>query len=445
MYEQYKYYNDVEIRILDEKYLVSGINTKGLPGKNCEAHLSSLAITPPGCVVKGSMNVGSTGSVSLLDYKNTLFDKLVEFQRNIMSKDKDGSIKSEMCPPIDITIKCFTGEQTYHGRITEWSLSFSGGTPTVDLTWKSITQSNPKKDRLSGKYSKPSSFLAMAKDKFSEGADVKFVFENGESDTEDIDGNLQFIDENFYFDLTRINSCGNFLIDCYNLLTSNLKAKSGEQVEGLLDEYDNSIYRVRLKDPNKRSKKTPNSEVSSKLIFIQNGRYPEYKDIGSPGKESYVIPMTSFSFNMNNQKAALMTDIVGNINGNLVITPSGTSQSSGDLVRSYESVVSETKDITNASNTEIEFECYNVMSFERNNKGARIKFKVYNEFGEEHPVSGEATVSEVEYDLSGAVVKARVKATKVFNESKNESDPAQEKVSIDDNQSESDQTSNSTK
>ena len=48
----------------------------------------------------------------------------------------------------------------------------------------------------------------------------------------------------------------------------------------------------------------------------------------------------------------------------------------------------------------------------------KIHFLVFDENGNEHPLTakdkGYATVMETSYELSGGVVKARVKATKVF-------------------------------
>jgi hypothetical protein len=78
---------------------------------------------------------------------------------------------------------------------------------------------------------------------------------------------------------------------------------------------------------------------------------------------------------------------------------------------------------SSSGNIQISFECYNVMSFVVNNPEMKINFRIFTEFGEEHPITKVeknryATVQSVSYDLSGAVIKANVEATLVFNDKK---------------------------
>ena len=161
------------------------------------------------------------------------------------------------------------------------------------------------------------------------------------------------------------------------------------------------------------SYKTEESEITDQLIFVQNGAYPAYQEVNIGSQKRVIIPLTSFNFKLDFANTNLVNDIWFNLNGSR-----NTSKNSSIVNGNLQQTTTQESD---ASSSDIEFECWNVMSFVCGNTGSKIRFAVFDENGNEHPLTandkGYATVMEVSYELSGAVVKAKVKATKNFNTS----------------------------
>ena len=145
----------------------------------------------------------------------------------------------------------------------------------------------------------------------------------------------------------------------------------------------------------------------------QNGSYPYYKARQEDGK--CVIPMTSFNFNTDASKMVLQSRILDNINGDIVQTASNGENYIHTSDSNAKNTV--TADAQNgASGIVVQFECYNVLSFSMNNIHEQVYYEVYDEFGNQHPVTGNGTVTEVSYSLQGGVVKANVTVAEYYNQ-----------------------------
>lgn len=423
---QYILYNDVIVTLFED-YIVSSINTKGYPDPNKDftksgPHLVSLTISPPN-VGEGSNPefVGATGTVSLVDYKNILFNKFTKYASDLADKKGDS-----LLPPIQITVNCYTGSYNFVGLVEEWKLQFNGGAPTYNLSWKSFGRSSKLIDGgIFGKWKSPKKFIQMAEESLSFGQKIKFKFSrNGEEvDINSLDDAIKFNSPEdsdqpgIEFDVTKRPSCGNILLDAYLFLVNNATTSDGIPLVGEIPSDRLDVFEARPNNDKENSHKTENTEICNQLIFVLNGNIPAYKTVKcSDGKTRTVIPMTDFSFNTDSKNIFLQSDVMGNQNGSQNAgTQDGTNQVAGDP-----SVTKANNDAAAGKNnmgsaTTIEFDCYNVMSFDRNNPSSAISFSIYTEYGELHPVSGTATVKEVSYDISGAVVKAHVVATKSYN------------------------------
>jgi hypothetical protein len=196
---------------------------------------------------------------------------------------------------------------------------------------------------------------------------------------------------------------------------------------------DGSYLLQVIEDPvNPSNEKNEFTELASSIVFVQNGKFAPYKTVSfdklsgvnvnsvpdfknTPLGDRIIIPMTSISFETSFSNLVLQYDILNGVNYTTV-TANGSDQVSGAPTNGEASAqTTAVAENANGSTTEISFTCYNVMSFSMNCPSAKIAFIVYDEYGEIHPMSGYGTVREVTYDISGAVVSANVKVTKVFN------------------------------
>lgn len=437
MLPQFLYYNEVIITLFND-YTVSSINTKGYPNPDKDftksgPHLVSLSITAP-TVGNGSNsdNVGATGKIVLNDYKNILFNKFTKY-----AKDLQDTKETALLPPVSISVGCYTGKYTYAGLIDEWTLQFNGGVPIYNLSWKSFSPTETKVPNggVFGKYASPKEFISMVEKELSFGQNLKFVYKKkGEKvDNSSLDNEIKFnypedeLPPGVDFDLTKIDSTGNILLDSFIFLTRNAVTVSGNYpLIGEIPANDLNVFEVRPNNDEENAHKTDETDVCNELIFVMNGSTPAYKTIKhSDGKTRIVIPITDFSFNTDSKNIFLQSKIFGNINGVVKASTNGRMDSdSQDAASAEATAVGDNSKENNNSNATIEFDCYNVMSFDRNNPNSAITFSVYTEFGELHPISGTATVKEVSYDISGAVVKAHVVATQSYNNLSVESEKA---------------------
>ena len=422
---QYRDYNRVKVTIITDagNYVISNVNCKGLPNypddNKSGAHLQSIEITAPVVGQANPQSVGTTGNVTVIDYQDAVFNALRGHLNGYLGK-VDSTPKKQLLPKIKIDIDCFTNSKSWTGHILDWSLQFSGTIPSLQINWSTVCPSNEPEqpDALpkEATYYSPKSLIDVVKNAYKE--DIPFIDESGK----DMTGEIKFINDSVVFDLSKIQSCENKLLDTYNFIISNCKSND-DKVLGC-KEASSDKYVVFIKNPEENAQKTEDGDICKGLIFVQNGKYKEYEQMRlSSGEQCYVIPMTSFSFETNMKNLVLQSRVLANPNGNVSSSSSGTSVTSGSAASTEASAESSSKDAS-ADAIGVSFECYNVMTFNLNNSSSKIKYLIFNERGQKHVLSGEGTVRSCKYSLSGAVIKANVECTEVFNGCDGKSSPA---------------------
>lgn len=422
---QYRDYNNVEVTIITDagNYVISNVNCKGSPKYPDEnksgAHLQSLEITAPVVGQANPQSIGTTGNVTVIDYQDAVFNALRGHLEGYMDKI-DTAPKKQLLPRIKIKIDCFTNSKTWVGHVLDWSLQFSGTIPSLQINWSTVCPSNEPEqpDALpkDATYNTPKSLIDAVKNAYKE--DIPFIDESGK----DMTGEIKFINDSVVFDLSKIPSSENKLLDTYNFIVSNSVSNDGKVLG--CKEGNSDHYIVIVKNPVENAQKTEDGDTCKGLIFVQNGKYKAYEKVKlENGEERLVIPMTSLSFETNMKNLVLQSRVLANPNGNVSSSSTGTSTTAGSAASTSTSVESS---VNNASSDAIgvSFECYNVMSFNLNNSNARVKYLIFNERGQKHVLSGEGTVRSCKYSLSGAVIKANVECTEVFNSCSGKSSPA---------------------
>lgn len=210
------------------------------------------------------------------------------------------------------------------------------------------------------------------------------------------------------------------------------KTKTVKYVRKPVDGYhcasgeDSGFFVIKLRNTEELNS---SAEASTSIVFVQNGRFAPYSVYNfnnissvtdfkvSPLGTRAVIPTSTISFSTNFANISLQPDILGKPNNN-VGDPSGTGTpqqappNTGNAVNEAATQANNSQ----SSATTVGFTCYNVMSFMINNSAAKIAVLVYDEYGDVHPMSGYFTVTKISYDMSGAVVSAKIEANKLFNE-----------------------------
>lgn len=431
---EYREYNKVTVTLItngNKKTIISNVNKKGLPDQNCGAHFVSLTVEPPAFDSGDASNCGAKGTVTVVDYKDAVFNILTghftDFLKNQCNLSDGSNLENasipantviqqdKLLPGIIIEIHCFIGPpKIYTGHILDWSTQFVGTTPNINLNWSVILPSdidpslaNKPEPTLSNSALAYYNGIAELYDKENK-LKVKIQNDSGEwSDLSDID-NILTINNAAQ---GQPASCGNKLIDALQLIcASGTYTLDNKPCAGFLD---GDTFRIVKKSTGTDSDV---NTISKKVIFIQNGKYPAYyehfKD--SDNNEKIVIPMTSFSFDTDFKKLATQFSIIENPNGNKLTGGSEPSTDTADGEQAKAQLESKTKDAGQGAIT-VKFDCYNIMALDQYNLSSEIHFLVFNEFGKKHITSGKAIITKVTYDLSGAVVKASIEATQVFN------------------------------
>ena len=423
---QYRDYNKVKVTLITNagNYILSNVNKRGLPNypdeQNGGAHLQSIEITSPTVGTNNPQDMGTTGTVSIVDYQDAVFNILSNHLKAYADK-VDSTPKKEYLPKISIEISCFTNSKSYkEAHITDWSMQFSGGTPTLTLNWTTLCPSDEPKepDALpkDATYNSPKALIDAVKNAYKE--DIPFVDESGK----DMTGEIKFINNSVVFDLSKLKSCENKLIDTYNFILSNCTSNDGKILA--CKDASSDKYLVFIKNPKENAQKTEEGDICKHLLFVQNGKYKAYEQVQlKDGSQRYVIPMTSFSFNTNMKNLILQSRLLANPNGNVSSTSNGNKITSGSA-ESNEASQESTASNTGNDAISISFECCNVMAFNLNNDSSKIKYDIYNERGQKHQLSGEGIVRSCKYTISGAVVRASVECTEVFNSCDGKSSPA---------------------
>ena len=472
--EKYKHYNLAEVTLIsgENRYIISNINKNPKPGDNCESHLESITINSPKVSSGNSTNTGATGSITVIDYRDAVFRFLTRHLKSFLSNgdsdselfnldsvDKskiEGKSSSELTPTVTIKIYCYSSKEAcffIQGKILSWSMMFSGVTPSINLSWSVIAPDiSPVKrtEENKGAYawiysttyfpnlngdpiSSPfrniwlqSSALANSNEYTSNVKVIAYI--DGEKSVSDKPPYVIRAFESERLDDLIFTPTGGFTIpqsvpNKYNNIFYNIMcyvfslAKTIQEEKQIYPYVDkNGDIVLTTQDPKSTSMPDDDTLSSDNLLFVFNGSHPAYSNItDSKFGNRYVIPMTSFKFDTKFELLALSKNIMESINGTTVTTSDGTSKTTNanaDTTKASESSLANDKASEAVTFT---FECYNVMSFDVNNLTSPIKVRIFNELGKSHPVSGSAMVRSCTYELSGAVVKATVECTKVFN------------------------------
>lgn len=403
LYPEYKDYNKVTVTFLN--YTVSNINTKGLlPGRNIDGvQLQSLSIK--GTSLDNPKEIGATGTLTLLDYKHTLFNILSNNLDKVIKKDE----KSKLFADITIEVFCYSGKTTYNGHLLKWSLSYNGGASVITVEWSVVAPDTVATKPINGNFDTPES-LIDAGQKASSGNNMKFVYaEDGVLyENSDVSGRIKFA-SSFYYDPTKLSTSGNSLVDVYRAVATNSTTSSGDP---LYYTVEGDTFYVYSSNPKNSTGASNVAKTCDGLVFVQNGKWPAYYK-RSDGK--VVIPIAGFSANITASQMTLMGKTRGNINGTQVVHNNQVSTQVGAQFASVQAA--NTADGSNNNDpVTLKLECYNIMSFDVNNKNQPISLEVYDEYGVLIPAfSVNSMVRSVEYDLSGAVVRASLECTNIFN------------------------------
>ena len=465
--EKYKHYNLAEVTLIsgENRYIISNVNKNPKPGDNCESHLESITINSPKVSSGNSTNTGATGSITVIDYRDAVFRFLTRHLKSFLSNgdsdselfnldsvDKskiEGKSSSELTPTVTIKIYCYSSKEAcffIQGKILSWSMMFSGVTPSINLSWSVIAPDiSPVKRTEENSLFYDALFSKVFKQKdiniYTDGVyDTLWFYASKLSDSYDEYINKKlwvYMDKGPYLfkfsDMKNLkelilppingitiskslpNKYNNFFYNvmCYAFSLATTREKA-EQIYPYVDKNGDIV--LTTQDPKSSSMPDNDTLSSDNLLFVFNGSHPAYSNItDSKFGDRYVIPMTSFKFDTKFELLALSKNIMESINGTTVTTSDGTSKTTNanaDTTKASESSLANDKASEAVTFT---FECYNVMSFDVNNLTSPIKVRIFNELGKSHPVSGSAMVRSCTYELSGAVVKATVECTKVFN------------------------------
>lgn len=443
-HEEFREYNKVVVTLItknkdgDLKTVISNANKKGISlfkdDAVSNANLVSLTIEPPAFDSGDPSNCGAKGTITLVDYKDHIFNVLTNHFINFLSGAvpgvSDGSDlthasvpqnkpieNSKLLPGVIIEISCYIGPtKTYIGHILDWSTQFVGTTPNIQLNWSVILPSdidpnNTENDPILGTNALDYYNSVRTKYDKENKANPKKIIVNGLPG----ENNLSLLQIPVDVVQPVSNSCGNKIVDALQLLCS-VATIDGKPIAGYLSD-DCETYTVVIKDPYSNTPTNETKSISNSVIYIQNGKYPAY----SHYNDKLVIPMASFSFDTSFNKLALQYSITTNPNGNKLVVNGNPSTDAnvgnGDDTSGTQTqtqLQSQAKDAGEGAIT-IKFDCFNTMAFDQYNLSSEINFIVFNEHGKKHATSGKAIVTKVSYDLQDAVVKASVEATQVFN------------------------------
>lgn len=409
MNNQYINYNVARVIICNE-YTITNIQTKGLPDKDCGCHLESLDINTS---VVGSNNpedVGAYGSISVIDYKDSVLSKLINTLKTYIAHKNDND-STPYLPTVQIDVECFTGTKTWKGHILNWQLSFVGTTPSLVMQWKEVVPNTVKTIPMPyySHWNDPVKLISKLSQLYN--PHIPMVDPDGKEISA---GKLKFINENgLDLSMSGLPSCGNREIDIYFIIAQNSKF-NGKLVTGKYNKEQNKFSLV-YRQADENDTKTEDGNVSNKLIFIQNGAYKPYqaRDVDN----RIVIPMTSFNFNLDMNKLVLASRVIENKNGTMVLGTYG-EQFNTTTQPEAKNVDGSKADAAESGAIEVTFDCYNVMTFSQNNLSEPVEYEIYNEFGQKHISTGRGTVKSCKYTIgSSSVVKASITCTEIFNSS----------------------------
>ena len=415
LYPEYKDYNEVKVTLMNE-YVISNINKKSNIGAIDNVQLQSLTITGP--KIHNEKHLSATGQITVADYKHTIYNLLTKHFEDYRKKNTDTTNAVSLFPGVKIEIHSYTGSRSYYGNVLDWNMSFNGALSTITINWSSIVpevrNGNTAANELGkfvGIFETPYDAIKRAKEvyKYSE-IDFIYIYNNTRYTESDLQSaSLLMFPKPIELDLSAAPSTGNRLIDCYNAIVDNAITGENHPVYG---EVIDNKYIVRPTNMNLSAETTDNSRECSDIIFVLNGKYLPYSQVN--GK--LVVPLTSFTCNFNFKDQQFQGDINGNFNGTVISDNNGTWLST-ESIEGANRVHKQS--IDHKFFNEVSFECLNTLCFENYNLDSKVKLEIFDECGNHvHVLSDVYTITEHEYTIDGAVVKASVKCTNLFSSDK---------------------------
>jgi hypothetical protein len=415
LYPEYKDYNEVKVTLMNE-YVISNINKKSNVGTIDNVQLQSLTITGP--KIHNEKHLSATGQITVADYKHTIYNLLTKHFEDYRKKNTDNTNAASLFPGVKIEIHSYTGSRSYYGNVLEWNMSFNGALSTITINWSSIVpevrNGNTAPNELGkfvGIFETPYDAIKRAKEvyKYSE-IDFIYIYNNTRYTESDLQSaSLLMFPKPIELDLSAAPSTSNRLIDCYNAIVDNAITVEEHPVYG---EVIDNKYIVRPTNMNLSAETTDNSRECSDIIFVLNGKYLPYSQVN--GK--LVVPLTSFTCNFNFKDQVFRGDINGNFNGTVISDNNGTWLST-ESIEGANRVHKQS--IDHKFFNEVSFECLNTLCFENYNLDSKVKLEIFDECGNHvHVLSDVYTITEHEYTIDGAVVKASVKCTNLFSSDK---------------------------
>jgi hypothetical protein len=413
---QYIDYNYCKI-VIDDNFVITNIQTRGIPEKGCGCYFKSLEITTAAVSENNPNDYASSGTVHLIDYRDDTFERLIDkLKRFTQSGGSDPTLQ----PTIEITIKCFTGKKVWTGYIMQWQFNFVGSSPEISLEWKSFQNTTGAGNFERKEYEDPIELLKSIRDDANFGVRYDIVDQSGRT-LEDLAGTIRFIEDRFHFNSLNTTS-GNKQLDYYKYVLQHCITSDSKLLSGRFDDQDKKFHIV-YTDANNNIVTTEDGKTVSNLVFVQNGTdhsqrgslFKYYQPRKSDGK--IVIPMTSFSYNTNVPNVAMQSRVVDNPNGNQAQSTQGNSQTVNYTPDVPADKIDEKKALDSSNSAiSISFECYNVLTFSLHNRTEPIYYDIYNERGDKSIISGRGIATQCTYSLSeGGVVSANVTITEQFN------------------------------
>ena len=419
---EFLHYNKLTVTICDN-LIISNINTKGRPGADCGAYLTSLDINSAATEQSGTSTIGASGSISAIDYKHAVSNALIKHY------NKYSANSGNPCAPVKIELECFTGKKTFEGFITDWKLSFTGSVPEISMTWTVVGTSMPPKAPLEPcMFTKPGALIKYIQDTISdkdEKYDFIFVDSSGkEYVNEDIDNALVFTGGYARLMPEHLNSTGELLLDVYKFICQSCETKAvnpetgvGNPISATKEIVDKvSAFRVGETAPDKTNPiKNEETNIFADLIFVFNSHlkpYTQCKELDN----KYVIPLSSFSCDLDFKSMAQSASIKNTMNGSIV---TGTANNGTSVDGNKTDIQIKGNAESSSDAITMSFECYNVGHFVCNNLNAPIATRIYDEDGMliDYLSRNNLIVKSVKYNFSGPVVKASCECTAAFGAS----------------------------
>lgn len=431
MNEEYRTYNNVVVTLdcADGRYTVSTINTgpSSLNDKSSGPHLESISIDSPSIGGNQSSinpsSIGAKGTITLTDYKEKVFNALASHFTNYKNAN------TGVFPHVTVHIDCWAGSLDFYGFVNNWRLSYTGLKPSIVIEWGQFQGPSPDikteglKAAAGSTWSSPGSLLKAIHEDFPESPSsnrIHLVVHGNDGKTYkdgQIDSIVQFNAPVEFNPANMVNRTSNNQLNAIQFLASKCVDKDGKDMIAYLDTNPNgtTIILESALDANGKAREHNNNELDS-IVFVLNSHYAPYtkQSIGNLSNK-YIIPITNFNYEMNLSNLCLSFGIIQNPNGNTSITNNGNDKT---VSTTQNAAVEMSGQSTTTNNLTMSFDCYNVALFSNNDLQRPIHIVIFNEYGELHPLSkaeNSAVVSEFNYSLDGAVLKASIKCTTVYN------------------------------